>query len=751
MKIKERGFVMNKAREKECRKKAKELVAKMTLTEKVYQLRHTAPAIPRLGLSAYNYWNEALHGVARAGEATVFPQAIGMAAAFDEELLGLVADVISTEGRAKYNVQSKYNDNGIYKGLTFWAPNINIFRDPRWGRGHETYGEDPYLTSRLGVSFVKGIQGDDKNYMKAAACAKHYAVHSGPESIRHSFNAECSKQDLRETYLPAFKALVQEAKVEAVMGAYNRTNGEACCASKTLLQDILRKEWGFEGHVTSDCWAIRDINEGHGLTSSPAESVGLAMTNGCDINCGNLYEYLLQAVGQGYTTEKRIDEALTNVLTTRFKLGILDIDDKGKVKSTYDAYKDNPYADIDYTAVDSDRAKEINLRIAEESIVLLKNTGKTLPLKKNKIKSIGVIGPNADSRKALVGNYEGTSSEYITVLEGIRREVEADGIRVYASNGCDLFRPKVEPLGERSDRLAEVKAVCDVSDVIVACVGLDASLEGEEGDTGNAYGSGDKPNLLLPGLQQEVLDTIAASGKPAVLIVLSGSALALDKADKEFKAILQGWYPGAQGGKAIANIIFGKKNPEGHLPLTFYSEKNKLPEFTDYNMKGRTYRYMTETPLYPFGFGLSYTDFDETVTKIAAGPGAYKKVNGKLDDKHIYFKAGQDSIDITVKVSNTGKMAGAATVQAYVDYTEVDAKNAPVRQLKGLKKVSLDAGEEKEVVISLDEKAFGLYDENGEWKLYPGTYTIYIGNQQPDKRSEKLTGKKCMGIKVIVE
>ena len=742
---------MNKTREAECRKKAKDLVSKMTLTEKVYQLRHTAPAIPRLGLSAYNYWNEALHGVARAGEATVFPQAIGMAAAFDEELLGLVADVISTEGRAKFNIQDKYGDNGIYKGLTFWAPNINIFRDPRWGRGHETYGEDPYLTSRLGVSFVKGIQGDDDKYMKAAACAKHFAVHSGPESIRHSFNADCSKQDLRETYLPAFKALVTEAKVEAVMGAYNRTNGEACCASKTLLQDILRKEWGFEGHVTSDCWAIRDINEGHGITSSPVESVGLAMTNGCDINCGNLFEYLLQAVGKGYTTEERIDEALTNVLTTRFKLGILDEDENGNFVSGYNTESDNPYASIDYTHVDSYTSKDINLRMSEESIVLLKNDGGMLPFNKNNIRAIGVIGPNADNRKALVGNYEGTASEYVTVLEGIRREVENSGTRVYASIGCDLYKPKVEPLGEKSDRLAEVKAVCDVSDVIVAVMGLDATLEGEEGDTGNAYGSGDKPNLLLPGLQQEVLDAIAASGKPAVLVVLAGSAIALDKASSQFKAIIQGWYPGALGGTAIANVIFGKKNPEGHLPLTFYSEKNTLPEFTDYNMKGRTYRYMTEEPLYPFGYGLSYTDFEETVTKIVAGPDAYRQVNGELDRSNIYYKSGADSIDITVKVANKGNMAGAATVQAYVDYTALNLKGAPVRQLKALKKVHLAAGEEKEVTISLDENAFGLFDENGEWKLNPGNYKVYIGNQQPDRRSEELTGKKCIGISVIVE
>ncbi len=708
----------------EYRERAAELVSQMTLEEKVFQLRHGAPAIERLGIPAYNYWNEALHGVARAGVATVFPQAIGMAAAFDEEIVGKVAEVISTEGRGKYNAQFKYNDHGIYKGLTFWAPNINIFRDPRWGRGHETYGEDPYLTTKLGVSFVKGIQGDDENYLKAAACAKHFAVHSGPESIRHSFDAKCSKQDLRETYLPAFEALVKDANVEAVMGAYNRTNGEPCCASKTLLTDILRKEWGFGGHVTSDCWAIKDINENHCVTSTPEESVALAINNGCDLNCGDIFQYLLQAVEQGLTSEENINEALIRVLTTRMKLGL------------FDGPENNPYASIDYSSVDMPESRELNLKVAKECITLLQNKDAVLPVDLSKIKTIGVIGPNANSRKALVGNYEGTSSEYVTVLEGIRKLAEAAGVRVFAAEGCHLYKDRMQGLGEFNDRLAEVKAVCEQSDIVIACMGLDADLEGEEGDTGNEYGSGDKPNLNFPGQQQSVMDAITESGKPSVLVVLSGSALALDKAQADFDAILQGWYPGAQGGNAIAQILFGQANPEGKLPLTFYSEKNTLPDFTDYSMKGRTYRYMTEQPLYPFGFGLSYTTFEEKITAV--------RKNGQAVSGAVTIGK-DDVLEIDVNVANTGKLDGGVTVQAYVEY---GFGGAPVRQLKGLKKLHVAAGSTASTTITLDAKAFSLFDENGELKLNTGSYKVFVGDSQPDELSTSLTGAKCDMIEV---
>ncbi len=689
--------------------RAKDLVSRMTLEEKVFQTLYTAPAIERLGVKAYNWWNEALHGVARAGVATVFPQAIGLAATFDEDLLEEVADAISTEGRAKFNMQQKYNDTDIYKGLTFWSPNVNIFRDPRWGRGHETYGEDPYLSSRLGVRFVQGIQGHDEKYLKAAACAKHFAVHSGPEDIRHSFNAEVSAQDLYETYLPAFRACVQEAKVEAVMGAYNRTNGEPCCGSKTLLEDILRGEWGFEGHVTSDCWAIKDFHEGHMVTSTPVESVALAMNNGCDLNCGNLYGNLLYAVRDGLVQEETLDRAVTRLVTTRMKLGLFD--DQSKV----------PFNHIGYEKVDCVEHKHLNRKAGRKSIVLLKNENNLLPLDKSKIRTVGVIGPNANNRKALVGNYEGTASEYITVLEGIKDYLGEDA-RVFYSEGCHLFKNRIQGLGEENDRLAEVRAVCDVSDVIIACFGLDPGLEGEEGDQGNEFASGDKPNLNLPGLQGKLIQELWNSGKPVVLVLLSGSALSIPWEAEHIPAIVQGWYPGAQGGRVIAEMLFGEYSPEGKLPVTFYRTSEELPEFTDYDMKGRTYRYMSEEALYPFGYGLSYTEFElENICVDADAIEPGKAVTCRAD------------------IRNTGKTSGAETLQVYV---RVKAEGAPNYQLKGLKKVSLQPGEQKTVTITLEDEAFGLYDNDGKLVLREGEYELFIGSSQPDERSIRLTGSK---------
>ena len=521
-------MIRNKSKIDEYKRRSKELVSKMTLEEKVFQMLHNAPAIDRLNIKAYNWWNEALHGVARAGIATMFPQAIGLAATFDEELIEVIGDAIATEGRGKFNIQQAYGDTDIYKGLTFWAPNVNIFRDPRWGRGHETYGEDPYLTSRLGIRFVEGIQGKDDNYMKAAACAKHFAVHSGPEDIRHSFNAEVSTQDLYETYLPAFKALVQDAKVEAVMGAYNRTNGEPCCGSKTLLKDILRDSWGFDGHVVSDCWAIKDFHENHKVTAGPVDSVALAVQNGCDINCGNIFTYLLEAVKQGKVTEEQLDTAVTRLFTTRMKLGLFDEQEKV------------PFNSIPYEVVDSKEMKELNLYVAKKSLVLLKNQNQLLPLSKKSLKTIGIIGPNANNRRALEGNYEGTASRYVTVLEGFQ-DYLGDEVRVLTSEGCHLYKNNVGGLSIENDRIAEVRAVCEASDVIVACMGLDSGLEGEEGDQGNAYASGDKPNLNLPGLQEQTLKSISESGKPVILVLLSGSALSINWADEHISAIIQGW------------------------------------------------------------------------------------------------------------------------------------------------------------------------------------------------------------------
>ena len=713
-----KGLHTNKEKLTAYKTRAAAIVAQMTLEEKVHQMLHTAPAIPRLGIKAYNWWNESLHGVARAGTATVFPQAIGLAAIFDEDVMEEIGDAISTEARAKFNVQQQYGDTDIYKGLTMWSPNVNIFRDPRWGRGHETYGEDPYLTSRLGVRFINGLQGHDESYLKTAACAKHFAVHSGPEDLRHSFNAEVSLQDLHETYLPAFKACVEEAHVEAVMGAYNRANGEPCCGSETLLGKILRGEWKHDGHVVSDCWAIRDFHTGHMVTAGPAESCALAVRNGCDVNCGNLFVYLLEAVERGLITEAEIDTAVTRLFTTRMKLGM------------FDGEEAVPFSSIGYDAVDSKEMQAFNRRVARKSLVLLKNKEGFLPLDASKCKTIGVIGPNANSREALVGNYEGTASRYVTVLEGIQDYIKDTGadVTVRYSMGCHLYKNKTSDLAAENDRLSEVKAICAASDVVIACFGLDGTLEGEEGDTGNEYGSGDKPNLNLPGLQQEILEAAYASGKPVVLVLISGSAMAVDWADAHLPAVVQAFYPGAQGGRAVAELLFGAFSPEGKLPVTFYKAADELPAFTDYAMKGRTYRYMETAPLYPFGFGLSYTDF--TLATDAAD-----------------CSLGADGISFRVTLTNNGTMPASETIQVYVKH---EGESTPNAQLKHLQKPVLGADESQTLAVTLPREAFSLVNENGERVINPGAYTVYIGTCQPDARSVALTGKQPAAIRVTV-
>lgn len=691
------------------KKRAKELVSQMTLEEKVSQMLHSAPAIERLHIPAYNWWNEALHGVARAGIATMFPQAIGMAAAFDEDMMREVGDAIATEARAKFNAQQEFGDSDIYKGLTMWAPNVNIFRDPRWGRGHETYGEDPYLTSRLGVRFVEGLQGDNEKYLKVAACAKHFAVHSGPEELRHEFNAEVGAQDLYETYLPAFQALVQEAGVETVMGAYNRVNGEPCCGSRTLLQDILRGQWGFDGHVVSDCWAIKDFHMGHHVTASGIESVALAVENGCDINCGNIFIYLTQAVQEGRISEDKITQACERLFTTRMKLGLFDEPDEV------------PYNDISYEEVDSAKMRALNLEVAKRTLVLLKNENGLLPLDKKKLKTVGVIGPNANSRKALTGNYEGTASRYVTVLEGIQ-DYLGDEVRVMTSEGCHLYKDRVSALGLPNDRISEVKAICKASDAVILCMGLDAGLEGEEGDEGNEFASGDKPDLRLPGLQEELIKTVCESGKPVVLVLMSGSALAVNYAQEHVPAILQAWYPGGQGGRAVAETLFGECSPEGKLPVTFYRGTEELPEFTDYSMRGRTYRYMKGEPLYPFGYGLSYSAF---------------AVSGEaLSGQEITA----EGLTAVCRIRNTGEMTAAETIQVYVKALRPDTPNA---QLKALQKVRLQPGEEREVRLMLGAEAFSLCDEQGVRRVEPGEYRVYVGTGQPDRRTEALTGRRA--------
>jgi len=694
--------------------RAKDLVSHMTLDEKVSQMRFQAPSIKRLGISSYNWWNEALHGVARAGIATVFPQAIGMAATFNGKLIEQVADVIATEGRARHHAFDQKNDHDIYKGLTFWAPNVNIFRDPRWGRGHETYGEDPYLTATLGEAYVRGLQGYDKKYLKAAACAKHFAVHSGPESLRHEFNAVVSQKDLWETYLYAFNRLVKDAKVEGVMGAYNRTNGEPCCGSKTLLKDILRGEWKFDGYVTSDCWAIKDFNENHKVTDNALESVALAVNNGCDLNCGNMYAYLLAAYEEGLVKEETIDKCVQHLMVTRMRLGMFDDPDHV------------PYTKIPWSANDSPENNALSLEVAKKSIVLLKNENKLLPLDKKKIKSIGVIGPNADNRKSLMGNYYGTASQYITVLEGIRESVGND-VRVYSAEGCHLFKDRNSGLSSfPCDRIAEAVIVAKNSDVVVLCLGLDESLEGEEGDQSNASASGDKPDLNLPGQQEKLLEAVYQTGTPVVLILMGGSALSVTWADEHVSAILDAWYPGAQGGRAVASVLFGECSPSGKLPITFYKTIEELPDFEDYAMENRTYKFMKNEALYPFGYGLSYSSFEckeLTLTKSAVQAG--------------------ESVGCSLTVENTGRYEADDIIQIYLKDVEASVR-VPNWQLCDFKPIHLNPGEKMQVSFEIDARFMAVIDEEGKCMLEPGAFVLYAGTSQPDKRSEQLSGKKVL-------
>ena len=698
----------------EAEKRARELVEQMTIEERASQLRYNAPAIERLNIPAYNWWNEALHGVARGGTATMFPQAIGMAAMFDDEFLQKIADIISTEGRAKYNEAVKHGDHDIYKGLTFWSPNINIFRDPRWGRGHETYGEDPYLTGRLGVAFIKGLQGEGK-YLKAAACAKHYAVHSGPESLRHEFDAIASQKDMWETYLPAFEECVVEGKVESVMGAYNRTNGEPCCGSYTLLQDILREKWKFEGHVVSDCWAIRDFHTRHFVTSTAPESAALALKAGCDLNCGNTYLHMLQALEENLITEEDITRAAVRLFTTRIKLGMFD---------------ECEYDNIPYSVVDCKEHNEVALEAARKSLVLLKNDG-ILPLNKDKNKSIGVIGPNANSRLALKGNYYGTPSRYITILEGIQDYVEDDDIRVYYSEGCHLYEDRVEPLAQKHDRIAEALTVAEHSDVVILCLGLDETLEGEEGDTGNFSASGDKKDLNLPQVQQNLLEKVVAVGKPTILLLSTGSAMGINFADEKCNAIIQTWYPGARGGQAVAECLFGGFSPAGKLPVTFYRNVDDLPEFTDYTMKGRTYRYIETEPLYPFGYGMTYS-----------------KV--RLSNLKVLNEVTKDSdIEVSVEIENIGDYDTDEVVQFYIK----DNKSkfaVPNHSLCGFKRIHLKKGESKVVEFTIRNKAMTIVDDEGNRYIDSDCFTLFAGVSQPDKRSLELTGVETLSIDINI-
>ncbi len=700
--------------------RAKDLLARLTIEEKVSQMTYQSAAIPRLDIPEYNWWNECLHGVGRAGIATVFPQAIGLAATFDVPLIGRVAKAISDEARAKHHEAKRRGDRRIYRGLTFWTPNVNIFRDPRWGRGQETYGEDPFLTGRMGVAFVRGLQGDDPTYLKLVATPKHFAVHSGPESLRHSFDARVSAKDLRETYLPAFKECVVEGGALSVMGAYNRTNGEPCCASPTLLKSILRDEWGFEGCVVSDCGAIADIHLHHKVTGTAVESSALAVENGCDLCCGQDYRSLVEAVRQGLVTEETIDRSVLRMLEARLRLGMFDDDE------------DVPYARIPLEVNDSPEHRRLALEAARESIVLLTNHDRLLPLPKE-LGAIAVIGPNADSRSVLLGNYSGLPSSSVTVLEGIRARVSPSTKVIYA-RGCDLLAAGPDHWGRRDDDgFSEACSAAARANVVVMCLGISAALEGEEGDAAASESQGDRVQIGLPDVQERLLRAVAATGKPIVLVLMSGSAVALGWAAENVAAILAGWYPGEEGGAAIADALFGDCNPAGRLPITFVRSVEQLPPFGDYRMEGRTYRYLTEEPLYPFGYGLSYTSFSYRNLSLSKGsilPG--------------------ESVRVRVEVENTGKLAGEEVAQLYVSDLEASVA-VPRWSLKGFKRFRLEAGERQSIELELTSRLLALIDDDGRCILEPGLFRIYLGGSQPDGRSRTLTGGSPLSADLAVE
>ena len=668
----------------------KELISQMTLEEKVSQLLHSSAAIPRLGIPEYSWWNECLHGVARAGVATVFPQAIALAATFDEDFVRSVADAISDEARAKHNEALKQGNRGQYWGINFWTPNINIFRDPRWGRGQETYGEDPYLTSRIGIALVRGLQGDDPENLKVAACAKHYAVHSGPEKQRHTFNAVCSKKDLFETYLPAFKALV-DAGVETVMGAYNRTLGEPCCASNYLLKEILRETWGFKGHVVSDCWAIRDFHENHKITAVPEESAALALKAGCDLNCGCTYPALTVSYNKGLVSEDDINTALARVLRTRFKLGMFEPEGGGA------------YGRLGREVINCEKHRGLALQAAEKSVVLLKNDKGLLPLDSS-AKKITVVGPAAANAHTLFGNYYGVAARFVTVLEGLAEKVKDKfGINIEYRQGCLMY-------GDNHLSNAEF-GQSNKADLIIAVMGLDGAIEGEEGDAIASDSNGDRTSIELPPWQLKFLQKVRATGKPVILVLTGGSPIAIP--DDIADAVIFAWYPGEQGGKAVADIIFGDVVPSGKLPITFPASTAQLPPYEDYSMKGRTYRYMTEKPQYPFGFGLSYTSFSFdsiTLSQPAIQAGA--------------------SVKAAVKVSNTGKRDADEVVQIYVS-RDGRGPDEPLYSLRAFRRVNIPAGQNVTLEFDLASAAFETVNAEGESVLLPGSYTVIAADAAP--------------------
>ncbi|MBQ3006270.1 MAG: glycoside hydrolase family 3 C-terminal domain-containing protein [Clostridia bacterium] len=694
----------------EAKIKAKELVSQMTVEEKISQLVYNAAAIERLGIKEYNWWNEGAHGVARAGTATVFPHTIAMAATFDPELIETIGDVISTEGRIKYNQHVKYNDYDIFKGLTFWAPNINIFRDPRWGRGQETFGEDPYLSSVLGSAFIKGVQGDGE-FLKAAACSKHFAVHSGPEKTRHGFDAKASLHDMYETYLPAFEKTV-ESGVAGVMGAYNRTNGEPCCAHSYLLREVLRGKWNFDGYVVSDCGALRDIYAEHHFTETKAEAAAVSIKNTCDLNCGDTYSALIDAYEQDLISEDDVTAAAERLFMIRYLLGEFE--------------ESRPYSDIPFSKLDCREHRALNLRAAEQCPVLLKNDN-YLPLDKETSKRIAVVGPNALSVTALEGNYNGYSSEYITIADGIRRVFTNADISVEkGSNYCD------EAFCHWSgfqNMLSDGIATAAEADITILALGLDCSIEGEDTGYDNDYTAcGDKKTLYLPATQQKLAEAVCDACDNVVVVLMCGSAIDLgEKVRNHAKAIIHAWYPGAFGGLAVANILAGVANPGGKLPVTIYDGNHNLPDFEDYSMLGRTYRYIEGEALYPFGYGLSFTKYAYSNAKV--------------------ISSDENRITVSVDVKNIGEMAGVERVQAYASFTD-SRTVTPHFQLCGIKALELAAGEEKTALLEIDRYWLKAVLDDGSRVEPDGKLELYIGGHQPDAVSNRLTGTECIKINI---
>ena len=678
--------------------RVEDLASRLTLPEKVSQLMHENGPVDRLGLPAYNWWNEACHGVARSGRATVFPQVIGLGATWNRALVQRVAGTIADEARAKHHAAVAAGRRGQYQGLTFWTPSINVCRDPRWGRGQETFGEDPFLTGELGLAMVQGLQGQDPQYLKTAACAKHFAVHSGPEQARHTFDARPSLKDLTETYLPAFEKLVRGG-VEAVMGAYNRTLGEPCCGSRRLLVETLRERWGFRGHVVSDCGAIDDFHQGHKVTRSAAESAALAVWNGCDLNCGCTYHDLLFALKDGLITEAEIDRSLHRLLATKFRVGLFD--PPARV----------PWSSISPDVIDCPAHRALAREAAGESIVLLKNAGGVLPLRRDP-ESLLVVGPTAANTTALLGNYSGVSSRLVTILEGLVERM-AEGTRTLYRTGCPLAGPMSPGINYTFGAAAE-------AEIVVAVLGFDPSLEGEEGDTVASPTGGDRAAIELPAVQRDFLRELRRHAKKLILVLTGGGAIAIPQEHELCDAVLQVWYPGCEGGRAVADVLLGERAPSGKLPVTVPRRTEDLPAFEDYRMAGRTYRFAGVEPLYPFGFGLTYGVLTYGVLELSAG-----RLNACQE------------LCVRTTVANAGARDLDEVVQCYLQ-PPPSWPEAPQAVLVGFQKLRIPAGGSTRVEFALTEADFRQVDADGNRVRVPGSYRIVVGGASPGSRAVAL-------------